>query len=72
MQFIKVLFKCFIVTGVYLKLRDVLYTDDAVASMAAAYAMGLVYCGAHSDIAIEEPYAEMMQVSTTLHCKKRL
>lgn len=48
--------------GVYVKLREVLYTDDAVASMAAAYAMGLVYCGAHADAIIDEPFAEMMQV----------
>ena len=54
---------------VYYKLRDVLHIDDAIASEAAAIAMGLVFVGAQGD-AINEPYAEMIQyMNETQHDK---
>jgi hypothetical protein len=47
--------------AVYYKLRDVLNADDAIASEAAAVAMGLVFIGVSGE-AFNEPYTEMIQV----------
>jgi 26S proteasome regulatory subunit N2 len=52
--------------AVYYKLRDVLNADDAIASEAAALAMGLVFIGVSGE-AFNEPYTEMIQVGFFSH-----